>query len=220
MEIISALIDFIVNIDVHLGAMIANYGALTYAILFGIVFAETGLVFTPFLPGDSLLFAAGAFSALGHLNVFIVAIIFLCAAIFGDAVNYWVGKKFGKAIIANRHIPINEKHLEKTRAFFVRYGGKTIFLARFIPFARTFAPFVAGAGKMPQNHFLFYNVAGAVSWTILFVFGGYFFGNISLVQENFSLVVMGIIVVSLAPFFVRAGRAIIASIGQNTKKEL
>jgi membrane-associated protein len=193
------IFDFIFNIDVHLEQIIADYGTFTYAILFAIIFAETGLVFTPFLPGDSLLFAGGIFSALGSLNVMLLAFLLWLAAFFGDNTNYWIGRYFGQRIVDNRFIPINRGHIEKTQEFYQKYGGKTIFLARFMPIVRTFAPFVAGVGKMNYRKFVFYSFTGGFAWVAVFVFTGYFFGNIPLVRENFSLVIMLIIAVSFVP---------------------
>lgn len=199
MEIIKNLIDFILHIDVHLGELISAYGTLTYVILFLIVFVETGVVFMPFLPGDSLLFAAGAFSALGSLNPFIVFITLSIAAVLGDTSNYWIGYVFGEKILAHPKIPLNKNHIEKTNVFFEKHGGKTIFLARFVPIVRTFAPFVAGIGKMQYSKFIYYNLFGGVVWVGLFTFAGYFFGNIPFVKHNFSLVIIAIILLSLLP---------------------
>ena len=156
------MIDFIIHIDVHLGEMISTYGLLTYVILFVIIFLETGLVFTPFLPGDSLIFAAGALSALDSLNPVLIFVILSIAAILGDTANYWIGHFFGEKIIANPKIPINQEHIDKTNQFFAKHGGKTIFLARFVPIIRTFAPFVAGIGKMEYSKFISYNIFGGI----------------------------------------------------------
>ncbi|MFA5986950.1 MAG: DedA family protein [Parcubacteria group bacterium] len=193
------IIDFIIHIDVHLGELIAQYGSVTYGILFAIIFAETGLVFTPFLPGDSLLFAAGMFAANGSFDPLFLAGLLMVATLSGDNVNYWVGRYFGQKIVNNKVIPIKQAHIDKTQAFMDRYGGKTIFLARFMPIVRTFAPFVAGTGKMEYRKFLLFSIAGCVTWVCGFVFTGYFFGNIPVVHDNFSLVVMGIIVLSVTP---------------------
>ena len=193
------IIDFILNIDVHLGEIIANYGKMTYAILFLIIFAETGLVFTPFLPGDSLLFAAGMFAANGSFNVVVLALILWLAAFLGDNTNYWVGCYFGQKIVNNKYIPINQKHIDITQEFYRKHGKKTIFLARFMPIVRTFAPFVAGVGKMHYGEFISYSIFGGFIWAGLFVFAGYFFGNIPVVKDNFSLVIMGIILISILP---------------------
>jgi membrane-associated protein len=199
MEIIKFIFDFILHIDVHLGQIIATYGIATYAILFAIIFMETGLVFTPFLPGDSLLFAAGAFAALGSLNIALLLFLLFLAAALGDTVNYWIGHFFGKKIVAHPIIPINEEHIKETQAFYKKHGGKTIILARFIPIIRTFAPFVAGIGSMSYSHFILYNVIGAALWVALATLSGYFFGNIPFVQKNFSLVIIGVVLISVLP---------------------
>lgn len=199
MEIIKTLIDFILHIDTHLGELISQYGTLTYAILFVIIFIETGLVVMPFLPGDSLLFAGGAFAALGALNIFLLLVVLATAAIIGDTANYWIGHFFGEKLIANPKIPIKKEHIEETEKFFEKHGGKTIILARFVPIVRTFAPFVAGVGKMHYGNFISYNIIGGISWVILFTMAGYFFGNIPAVKHNFTLVIFAIIILSVAP---------------------
>lgn len=199
MEIAKLVIDLILNLDAHLATFVNQYGFFTYAVLFLVIFAETGFVITPFLPGDSLLFAAGAIAALGPLNIFIVTLVLAIAAILGDTINYWLGSFFGQKIVDNPKIPINQEHIDKTEAFYKKYGGKTIILARFVPIIRTFAPFVAGIGKMNYGTFLTYNIAGGVLWICLFTFAGYFFGNIPLVQENFHYVIVAIILLSLVP---------------------
>ncbi|HAT74062.1 MAG: Protein dedA [Candidatus Moranbacteria bacterium GW2011_GWF2_36_839] len=193
------IIDFILNIDVHLGEIIASYGRMTYAILFLIIFAETGFVFTPFLPGDSLLFAAGMFSATGSFNVIFLALLLWTAAFLGDNINYWIGYYFGQKIVNNKYVPVNQKHIDSTQEFYSRHGGKTIFLARFMPIIRTFAPFVAGIGKMHYRKFISYSILGGFTWVGLFVFAGYFFGNIPIIKDNFSIVIMGIIAISVFP---------------------
>lgn len=198
---IGFLADFILHIDIHLGQLITAYGALTYTILFSIIFIETGLVVMPFLPGDSLLFAAGAFASLGALNVLGLLGLLMAAAILGDTVNYWIGHFFGEKLIANPKIPINKSHIAKTQEFFKKHGGKTIILARFVPIVRTFAPFVAGIGKMSYGKFISFNVIGGIGWVAIFVLAGYFFGNIPTVRHNFSLVIMAIILLSVAPMF-------------------
>ncbi|MBU1322830.1 DedA family protein [Patescibacteria group bacterium] len=200
------LIDFILHIDVHLEQLIAAYGVITYVILFVIIFVETGLVFTPFLPGDSLLFAAGALAALGAFNVLGLMGLLIIAAILGDTVNYWIGHFFGERLIANPKVPIKKEHIDKTKAFFEKHGGKTIILARFVPIVRTFAPFVAGIGKMHYRKFIAYNVIGGVVWVVLFILAGYYFGNLPQVKHNFSLVIMGIILVSVLPMIVEVVR--------------
>ncbi len=199
MSLIKFLFDFVLHIDVHLGQIMATYGTLTYAILFCIIFMETGLVFTPFLPGDSLLFAAGALAALGNLNVFLLAGLLFCAALLGDTSNYFIGHFFGKKIVKHPVIPINEEHIKKTEEFFKKYGGKTIIMARFIPIIRTFTPFVAGVGNMGYGKFISYCMAGAALWVSIATFSGYFFGNIPLVRKNFSLVILIVIFISLLP---------------------
>ena len=202
MQIIKLMIDFVLHIDVHLAQIIATYGVVTYAILFGIVFMETGLVFTPFLPGDSLLFAAGALAALGHLNIFALVGLLFCAALLGDTTNYFIGHFFGKQIVAHPKIPINGEHIKKTEAFFKKYGGKTIIIARFMPFIRTFAPFVAGVGKMGYKKFISFSIFAAALWVSIATFAGYFFGNIPFVRKNFSIVILGVIFISLVPILV------------------
>lgn len=193
------IIDFILHIDVHLGQIIQNFGSLSYAILFFIVFAETGFVLTPFLPGDSLLFAGGMFAALGSLKIGILFFAIWIASFLGDNMNYWVGHYFGEKIVNNHRIPIKQSHIDTTDAFFKKHGKKAIFFARFMPIIRTFAPFVAGVGKMPYRKFVFSSFLGGFTWVSLFVFAGYFFGNVPVVKHNFSLVVMGIVVLSLIP---------------------
>ena len=209
MEIIKTIIDFILHIDVHLGEIISNYGAATFAFLFAIIFAETGFVVTPFLPGDSLLFAAGAFAALGDLNIFVLLIVLVAAAVLGDTANYWIGHFFGERMIANPRLPIKQEHIDKTKAFFDKHGGKTIILARFVPIVRTFAPFVAGVGKMHYGNFISYNVIGGIAWVLLFTLAGFFFGNIPAVKHNFTLVIFAIILLSVVPMvfeFVKSKR--------------
>jgi membrane-associated protein len=202
MEIISFVVDFFLHIDRHLGELITTYGTATYAILFVTIFIETGLVFTPFLPGDSLLFAAGAFAALGSLNIWLLLGLLMVAAILGDTVNYWIGHFFGEQLVANPRIPIKKEHIEETQRFFEKHGGKTIVLARYVPIVRTFAPFVAGIGKMSYGHFISYNIIGGVSWVAIATGAGFFFGNIPVVQEHFSLIVLGIVAVSVVPMLV------------------
>jgi len=199
MDIIRFLIDFIIHIDVHLGTIISTYGIATYVILFLIIFMETGLVFTPFLPGDSLLFAAGAFAALNSLNIWLLFFLLTVAAILGDTTNYWIGYFFGKKIVAHPKIPIDESHIKETQKFFHKHGGKTIILARFMPFIRTFAPFVAGVSRMDYKRFFLYNVIGGILWVSIATFAGYFFGNMEFVKKNFSLVIFGVIIISLLP---------------------
>ncbi len=200
MEYVRWFIDFFLHLDKHLAEVIASYGVYTYALLFVIIFLETGLVVTPILPGDSLLFAAGTFAALGSLNVGVVFVLLTVAAILGDTVNYAIGKYLGPKVF---HFPksrfFNPEHLRKTHAFYEKYGGKTIIIARFVPIVRTFAPFVAGIGAMTYPKFLAYNVIGGVAWVAICVFAGYFFGNLPFVKKNFSLVILAIIVISVLP---------------------
>lgn len=200
MDLIYFLIDFILHIDVHLAELVAEYGVWVYAILFLILFCETGLVVTPFLPGDSLLFVAGALASLetNDLNVHMMVVLMLIAAIVGDAVNYTIGRLFGEKLFSNPNSKIfRRSYLDKTHQFYEKHGGKTIILARFVPIVRTFAPFVAGMGHMSYRHFAAYNVIGALLWVLLFTYAGYFFGTIPMVQDNLKLLIVGIIVVSI-----------------------
>ncbi|MDP1883879.1 MAG: DedA family protein [Candidatus Moranbacteria bacterium] len=197
------LIDFILHVDVYLGRIIASYGELTYAILFSVIFAETGLVLTPFLPGDSLLFSAGMFAALDALDIWTLFFLLWAASFLGDNVNYWVGYYFGQKIVDNHRIPINQSHIDKTQDFFREHGKKTIILARFMPIVRTFAPFVAGIGRMEYGKFVPFSFLGGLAWVSIFVLGGYFFGNIPLVRDNFPTVIMIIIAISVLPALVR-----------------
>jgi membrane-associated protein len=193
-------IDLLLNLDQHLGLLIRNYGVWTYGILFLVIFCETGLVVTPFLPGDSLLFAVGTFSAMGSLSIKGVILSLSVAAIAGDTVNYWMGHMTGPKVF-NRDGSrlLNKRHLESAHLFYERHGGKAIIFARFIPIIRTFAPFVAGIGRMAYLRFFLFNVMGGVVWVILFVFSGYYFGNIPFIRNHFSLVILAIIVISLIP---------------------
>jgi len=200
MEQIQYFIDLFMHLDTHLSAIANEYGLLTYLLLFTIVFCETGLVVTPFLPGDSLLFATGALAATGSLNLSTLLIVLCLAAVAGDTVNYQIGHLLRNKIASHENIRfIKQEHLDRTHVFFEKYGVKTIIIARFVPFIRTFAPFVAGVGVMPYSKFISYNVIGGVSWVFLFLFGGYFFGNLPVVKDNFTLVILGIIFVSLLP---------------------
>lgn len=207
MELLSFIFDFILNIDAHLSVLIARYGVLSYAILFAIIFAETGFVFTPFLPGDSLLFAAGAFAAVGSFNIAALLLLLLVAAFLGDTANYWMGRYFGKKLVDNPRIPINQKHLEKTNKFYEKHGRKAIILARFMPIVRTFAPFVAGMGEMNYKKFMYYNAVGGFLWVFGFTLLGYLFGNIQSVKDNFSVVIIVIIALSIVPFAIEFARA-------------
>ncbi len=200
MSIIKEIIDLIIHLDVHLNQLIIEYGTFTYIILFLVIFAETGFVVTPFLPGDSLIFAAGTFAAKGSFSIHILFLILTSAAILGDTLNYWIGNFFGLKIIESRNIRIvNKTHIEKTHKFFEKYGGKTIIIARFVPIVRTFAPFVAGAGSMTYKKFISYNIIGAILWVGIFSYGGFYFGNIPVIKNNFSLVILIIILISLLP---------------------
>jgi membrane-associated protein len=202
MDFLATLLDFFIHLDVHLGEIILNYGGWTYAILFLIIFMETGFVVTPFLPGDSLLFAAGTFAALGSLDPILLFFLLFAAAVLGDTVNYWIGNAIGLRAFEKERRFLNREHLEKTQRFYEKHGGKTIVLARFVPIVRTFAPFVAGVGTMKYLNFLIFNIFGAFLWTSLFIFGGYFIGNIPLVKENFEIVIMVIIFISVLPMIV------------------
>ena len=199
MDLIHTLVDFILHLDRLLAEIIAQYGVWTYLILFLIIFAETGLVVTPFLPGDSLLFAAGTFAGLGSLDPWLTFLLLGVAAVAGDTLNYWVGRYIGPRAFSGTVRWLRQDYLDQTRAFFEKHGGKTIVLARFIPIIRTFAPFVAGVGEMKYGRFLAYNVVGGVVWVGLFIFAGYLFGNIPVVRRNFTAVIMGIIVISVLP---------------------
>lgn len=200
MEIVQLAMDFILHIDQHLIDITAAYGMWTYAVLAVIVFAETGLVVTPFLPGDSLLFAAGAICALGTMNIWVMIALLIVAAILGDAVNYTIGNRLGPKIFSSTTSKLlNREHLNRTHAFYERHGGKTIILARFMPIIRTFAPFVAGIGAMRYRQFAVYNVVGAVVWVASFSLLGYYFGNLDIVRKNFTLVIGVIIVLSVLP---------------------
>jgi membrane-associated protein len=197
MEIIKSAIDLFLHLDEYLQEIIVNYGAWTYGILFLVIFVETGLVVMPFLPGDSLLFAAGTFAALGSFNVWGLIGLLIVAAVLGDAVNYSIGHYLGDRAYNIKWI--KKEYLDKTHAFFEKHGGKAIFLARFVPIVRTFAPFVAGIGRMSYAYFATYNIVGGISWVVIFTLLGYFFGNIPFVKKNFELVIIVIILVSVLP---------------------
>jgi membrane-associated protein len=193
-------LDIVLHLDRHLGVIISEYGFWTHLILFLIIFIETGLVILPFLPGDSLLFAAGTFAALGSLDLMSLFISLSVAAVAGDTVNYWAGCIIGPKVFSSTQSRLlNRDHLNKTHRFYEKYGGKTIIIARFIPIIRTFAPFVAGIGSMTYFRFLVYNIVGGVGWVVLLILVGYFFGNIPIVRSNYSLVVVAIIVISVLP---------------------
>lgn len=201
MDFLSGLLSLFLHLDQHLAELASQYGNWLYAILFLIVFCETGLVVTPFLPGDSLLFAAGSLAAVtdGALNVHMLFLLLTAAAIIGDTVNYAIGHYFGEKAFSPDARVLKQEYLDRTHQFFERHGGKTIVIARFVPIVRTFAPFVAGAGSMSYSHFLLYNVTGAIAWTVSFLYGGYFFGNLPFVKQNFALVILAIIILSLMP---------------------
>lgn len=208
METIQFIVDIFLHIDEHLNVIITNYGAWSYALLFGIIFMETGFVVTPFLPGDSLLFAAGTFASLGSLNVYALFALLFTAAVLGDTANYWIGHKVGTPVFEKNYRLLKKEHLERTQAFYRKHGGKTIILARFVPIVRTFAPFVAGVGTMAYGRFIIYNVVGAFIWTGLFLFLGYFFGNIPFVRHNFEIVIPAIILISVMPMVVEYWRGL------------
>lgn len=202
MEFIKYLIDLFLHLDKHLNEIILQYGAVTYGILFLVIFAETGFVFTPFLPGDSLLFAAGTFAAIGSFNIHLLFLVLSFAAIIGDSVNYWIGHYIGMKLFEKNNRFLKKEYLERTHKFYEKHGGKTIILARFIPIIRTFAPFVAGVGAMTYTKFIAYNIIGGIAWCAAFIYGGYFFGNLSFVKNNFSFVIMAIILISVLPIFI------------------
>ncbi len=208
MDIIKSIIDFILHIDGHLADIVSQYGTWIYAILFAIIFCETGLVVTPFLPGDSLLFAAGALAAsTGKMSVLVLWGLLALAAILGDAVNYFIGKRVGKGIFRPGNRILKPEYLHKTEQFYEKHGNKTIILARFVPIVRTFAPFVAGVGNMNYSRFATYNVVGGLLWVTLFLFTGFLFGNIPFVKENFEFVTIGIVLVSVLPMVLEVLKA-------------
>ncbi len=205
MEQIKFLIDLFLHLDEYMANIITQYGTWTYVILFVVIFVETGLVIMPFLPGDSLLFAAGTFAAIGALNIYYLITLLVAAAIIGDTVNYSIGHYLGDRAYNIKWI--KKEYFDKTHAFFEKHGGKTIFLARFVPIVRTFAPFVAGIGKMSYGYFITYNFVGGIVWVLLFTLAGYFFGNIPIVRENFELVIIAIILLSVVPMGVEWWKA-------------
>jgi len=196
MDFLHQAVDFFLHLDKHLNDIFQNYGLWTYAIVFAIIFCETGLVVTPFLPGDSLLFAVGALSAKGSLNVVIAYLLMTGAALLGDNANYWIGRFFGEQAFGKL---INQKHLNRTHAFYEKHGVLTLVIGQFVPIVRTFVPFVAGVGEMTYTRFVAFNLIGVLSWATLFLWGGYLFGNLDFVRKNFHYVVLGIIVVSITP---------------------
>ena len=206
-DLFRLFVDWVLHLDTHLDVLIQTYGTWTFLILFVIVFCETGLVVTPFLPGDSLLFTVGTFAARGSLDLGAAIVVLAAAAIVGDTVNYGVGHFVGPKVFHKENVRfLNRKHLERTHEFYERYGGATIIIARFVPIIRTFAPFVAGIGSMTYLRFIAYNVLGGIGWVVLITLGGYFFGNIPVVKEHFSFVIIAIIVISVLPAVVEAWR--------------
>lgn len=210
MELVKSFIDLFLHLDTHLAALIAQYGVWTYGILFLVVFCETGLVVTPFLPGDSLLFAAGTFAGMGSLNVAVLTPLLLAASATGDSTNYWIGRFIGPRAFTGTIRFLRREYLDQTRDFYARHGPKTVVLARFLPIIRTFAPFVAGVGQMPYGRFLTFSLTGSVAWVGLFVGAGFFFGNLAVVRDHFSVVVMGIIAVSLLPMGLEVAKGWVA----------
>jgi membrane-associated protein len=207
-EVLAGLLDVVLRLDVHLGALIRDYGVWVYAILFAVIFAETGLVVTPFLPGDSLLFVAGALAALGGLDVHLLVGCLVAAAVLGNTTNYAIGRWLGRHYFdAGRSRWIRREHLERTHAFYERHGGAAVVISRFLPIVRTYVPFVAGLAQMGRAQFTAYNVGGAVLWVASLAYGGYFFGNLPWVRANLSLIIVGIIAVSLVPLAVAAWKA-------------
>jgi membrane-associated protein len=197
MVLLYTLFDLILHFDKYLPGIIQQYGIWTYLILFTIIFCETGLVLLPYLPGDSLIFIAGALAGAGFLNIEILILVLISAAVLGDTMNYWIGHTIGTKVLDRKYSAVKPEHLNKTEDYFTRYGGKTIVIARFIPFIRTFAPFLAGVGKMSYRWFIVYNLIGGILWVLGFVLAGFFFGRLPLVQENFNLIVYAIIAISL-----------------------
>ena len=205
MDFLKGLLDLFLHLDEYLAQIITDYGTWTYGILFAVIFVETGLVVMPFLPGDSLLFAAGTLAALGSLNIWVLVGLLIGAAFLGDTVNYSIGHYLGDRAYNIKWI--KKEYFDKTHAFFEKYGGKAIFLARFVPIVRTFAPFVAGIGKMTYGYFITYNLVGGVVWVLLFTFAGYLFGNIPFMKDNFEYVIIVIILVSVLPMVFEAWKA-------------
>jgi membrane-associated protein len=214
MNIIQHFIEIVLHLDKYLGQVIQDYGIWTYLFLFIIIFMETGFVVTPFLPGDSLIFAAGTLAGLGYMNVWVLYIVLCAAAILGDTVNYWIGHYIGPRAFSGNVRFLKKEYIDRTHEFYEKHGGKTIIIARFIPIIRTFAPFVAGVGAMTYPKFITYNVVGGMAWVGLFLFGGYFFGNLPFVQQNFSFVLLAIIFISVLPAIIE----IISSRRQSRKQ--
>lgn len=209
MTFLQSLLDLLLHLDVTLNTVIQNYGIWTYGLLFLVIFMETGFVVTPFLPGDSLLFAAGTFAALGSLNIMWLFLILFGAAVLGDTLNYWIGHYIGPRVFDQDYRFLKREYLDKTQRFYEKHGGKTVVLARFVPIVRTFAPFVAGVGAMEYGRFILFNILGGFLWTSLFLFSGFFFGNIPFIRNNFEIVIVAIIAISVVPMlieFVRGRR--------------
>jgi membrane-associated protein len=207
MDWILRIIDFILHVDTYLNEIISHYGAWTYGLLFFVIFMETGFVVTPFLPGDSLIFAAATFAARGALNPWLMFILLSIAAVGGDTANYWVGHAIGAKAYTGEVKWIRKEYMDRTHTFFEKHGGKTIFLARFVPIIRTFAPFVAGVSEMSYRHFITWNLVGGVTWVATFTLLGFFFGNIPFVQDNFELVIIAIVLISFVPAVVEGLKA-------------
>jgi membrane-associated protein len=208
MELILQFVDFFIHLDKYLAVIIQDYGTFTYILLFIIVFCETGLVVTPLLPGDSLLFAAGTFAATGSLNPVLLFALLSVAAILGDTVNYWIGHYLGPKVFKKESSRLfNKEYLMRAHNFYEKYGGKTIIIARFIPIIRTFAPFVAGIGSMTYWRFITYNVVGGIAWVAVFIFSGYYFAGLEVVKKNFTLVILVIIIISVMPAFIEYFRS-------------
>ncbi len=207
MDFISQIVDFILHVDVYLNDIIARYGTWTLALLFVIIFLETGVVVTPFLPGDSLIFAAATFAARGSLNPWVMFVVLVVAAVAGDTANYWIGHRVGSKAYTGEVKWIKKEYMERTHLFFEKHGGKAIFLARFVPIVRTFAPFVAGVSQMTYGFFVRWNIIGGITWVAIFTLLGYFFGNIPFVQKNFELVIIAIVVLSVIPAVVEVLKA-------------
>ena len=199
MQFLKQIVDFFLHIDKNLVLIVAKYGVFTYALLFLVIFMETGLVVTPFLPGDSLLFAAGALAAMGSMKIGLLYVLMLVAAILGDTANYWIGHRLGRGVFEKGSRFFKKEYLDEAEAFYAKHGGAAIFLGRFVPIVRTFVPFVAGVSEMSYKHFLTYNLVGGFAWVSLFLWGGYWFGNIPFVKENFHYVVVAIVLISVIP---------------------
>jgi len=206
MELVNLIINFVLHMDTYLAQIVDLFGVWTYLLLFVVIFCETGLVITPFLPGDSIIFVAGALAGIGALNIVVLFFLLVTAAILGDSVNYWLGSVIGVKAFDGRFRYLKQEHLDKTHAFFERHGGKAIILARFVPLMRTFVPFVAGLGAMDYGHFITFNIIGGTVWVSLFLFAGYFFGSIPFVQDNFSLIILAVIMLSLIPVIIEVLR--------------